>query len=253
MQPIPCHRRLCKPGFDMWRPALSLSSDMRASHRQSRLFCSHTDSRISRGFSAWTMRSCLATADSKWWARFCRFALTPRDSTADRALLIKNIYDCKRVKIWSLIFTCGNRNAPRQPIAMRLICVIKPEVVIRPRQSVRELYRVADLARRYRRVGRWWAVRRIVHQPVESILLFIYIGNFYHEIGAKAILQMKRSKLWDECRNDYRLYWQFRLLRSSGEAIVAREIKHKRLIAAIITRLTFGQCTGLDFISTAFN
>lgn len=96
-----------------------------------------------------------------------------------------------------LIFTCGNRNAPRQPIAVRLICVIEPEVVVRPRQSVRELYRVADLARRYRRVGRWRAVRRIVHQSIESVLLFIHVGNFYHEIGTKAILQMKRSKLWD--------------------------------------------------------
>lgn len=179
----------------MLRRALSLSSDTKASRHQSQSFCWRTGSRISRGFSTWTTRSCLAMVGSTWWAQFFRFAPTPRDSTADRALLIKQQVISERVASrslrWSPIFTCRNRHAPRQPVAVRLIRVVEPEVVVGSRKSVRELNRIPDLARWYRRVGRRRAIRRIVYQPIEAVLLFIDVGNFYHEVGTKAILQKK--------------------------------------------------------------
>lgn len=86
-QQIPFHRRLCTLGFDMWRRVLSLSSDIGTSCHQSSWFCWHIDSQIIRGFSAWTTSDCLGRAGSTLWVRFCRFALSPISSMADRALL----------------------------------------------------------------------------------------------------------------------------------------------------------------------
>lgn len=106
--------------------------------------------------------------------------------------------DNKLVRPWqgrSLTFTCRNRDSPSQPVAMRLIRVEEPEVVIRPRKSIGELNRISDVARRDCCVRRRIAIGRIIHQTIESVLLFVHIGDFYHEVSTKAVLQQK-SKQW---------------------------------------------------------
>lgn len=52
-----------------------------------------------------------------------------------------------KVVVVRIKFTCRNRNSPRQPIAMCLIGVVKPEVIICARKSIRELYGITNFLR----------------------------------------------------------------------------------------------------------
>lgn len=91
------------------------------------------------------------------------------------------------------IFTRGNRHPPRQPVTVRLVGVVQPEVVVGSRKSVRELNGVADVSRRYGRVRLREPVRWVVVEPIESILLLVHISDFYHEVSTKAVLQQSRK------------------------------------------------------------
>lgn len=188
----------------MWRRVSNLSSDIGTSRHQSESFCWRIESQTSRESSVWTTKSFLATVDSTWWERSSHSEPTPKDSTVDPALSKWNVkshhvdwfqmsfmFGFNAIfRVWSLILsTCGYRYSPRQPIAMCLIGVIEPEVIVRSRKSVGELNRIADLSRWYRRIWRWISIRRVVNQPVKAILLFVHVGDFYHKVSTKAVLQ----------------------------------------------------------------
>lgn len=151
-------------------------------------------------------------AGSTLLMQFSRFSPTPTDLMADLGLEIKNT-NLFIVKIDSnefcflpciqgyqigdddddlwyfTVFTCGNRYAPRQPIFVCLVGVVKPEIIVRPRKTIGELNWIADFAWWYRGIRWRISIGRIVHQPIKSILLFIHIGNFYHEVSTEATLQ----------------------------------------------------------------
>lgn len=146
---------------------------------------------------------------------------------------------------------------------MCLVGVVQPEVVVGSRKPVRELNRVADVSRWYGRVRLREPVRWVVVEPIKSILLLIYIRDFYHEVSTKAVLQ--ESRKWENYENasqhNSRLWKEFNWLgtfwnRTNEQIIVFQtattEEWGKYLIAAIINSLSDGERSNFSELCNFF-
>lgn len=85
------------------------------------------------------------------------------------------------------------RHRPRQPVVVRRVGVVQPEVVPGAGQPVRELNLVADVPGRDRRVRRRVTHRRVVIEPVVRVIGAEVSRDFYHKVRASTHLEMGKK------------------------------------------------------------